>query len=91
MNKGELVIPNITEMPSYLVFERISANEFRLANKEPEATVIIYSYSLESRVACANINVLESELSAYKVCGACCATKSDAILVAVAREGDDLL
>jgi hypothetical protein len=87
LDKGELVSPFVVETPPYLTFERVSANEFKLTHKEPEAMIITYSYSLESRVACADIDVIESELSAYKVCGACCATKSDAILVAIAKEG----
>jgi hypothetical protein len=87
LNAGELVAPAIIESPSYLVFERVGNNEFRLTNKEPEAFVITYSYELNSRVQCAGIDVIESELLAYEVCSTCCATLSYSLLLGIGKDG----
>jgi hypothetical protein len=88
LNKGELVSTYVMiEKPVYLTFERTTNNEFRLTNKEPEAAVVAYSYELDSRVACAGIEILESELLSQTVCSTCCATKSISILIAIGKEG----
>lgn len=87
LNKGELVSPRIVEIPPYLVFERVSSNKFKLSNREPEAAIVIYSYELDSRVTCADIDIVESELLLYKVCSTCCATRSISIMVGVGKEG----
>jgi hypothetical protein len=88
LEKGELVSTYVMlEKPEYLVFERVSNNEFKLSNKEPEAAVVVYSYELDSRVTCADIEVLESELLSQTVCSTCCATRSYSLLLGIGKEG----
>ena len=91
LQKGELLSTFvIIEKPQYLVFERVSNNEFRLTNKEAETTIVVYNYELDSRVECADIEVLETDLLSHNVCITCCRTRSIASLVGIGREGQKI-
>jgi hypothetical protein len=80
----------MVEAPPYLAFERVSGSEFRLTDKRPDAAIVRYRHSLHSRVACAEIEVLYSELITYRVCSDCCTAQSEAVLVGLGKEGQKI-
>jgi len=45
----------------FLVFERISENEWKLTKEKPEAWIYLKSYSLHSRTCCARYEVVSSD------------------------------